>query len=234
MATVTLGITTGSSSNTSSYAAAAFTPTVGVYLVVMVSATGTIATANGNGGTLTDTQNLGWLKLVGTGYNTNADTMSAFISLKPAAASTETITWDCTGDNASGCVITVFQVAGMENCYVRQISSGIFAAAATPSVVMSSAILTGNPCVGIGCNGGAINTLTQPTGFTEFTEVAYTVPAGNIEPIYANSGITASTVTWGATSATAGGAIIVELYNAGSGAQADSSISGYYGAMVGP
>ena len=136
MGTVTLGVTTGSSSNTSSYAAVAFTPLAGDLLVVLVNATGTVATANGNGGSITDTQNLGWTKLVGSGYNTNADTYAAFVANNPAANSTETITWACTGDAATGALITAYRISGAGGFPgVRQVGFASGAAAATPTTV---------------------------------------------------------------------------------------------------
>jgi hypothetical protein len=229
MATVTLGIQTTSTSNTNSYASGAFTPAANDFLVVIVHATGTVQ----NPATLTDSQSLGFTLISRATYNSAADSVYVFTANKRAAASSMTVTFDCTGDNATGAIIAVFRVAGSDGCYIRQVGTNSGAGATTPSVALGTAVSTGNSVVGAVGNGANPATLTQPGSWSELGDVGYNTPPSGQEAASRNSGETGSTITWGSSSGTAWGAAVVEIYTSGSGAMCSCDVgTGYYGGIT--
>src|SRR5690349_3395414 len=121
--TVTSGVSTTSSSNTTSYASASFTPAANELLVVFI-----VAGASSNAvGTLTDSQSLGFTSIGRIVFN-SVDVVQCFIANTLAANSAMTVTFDCTGDAANGCAIYVARIAGAERVYYRQIATSSGAA----------------------------------------------------------------------------------------------------------
>jgi hypothetical protein len=226
---VTSGVSTTSTSNTNSYASASFTPAANDLLVVFIVADGTTTAA----ATMTDSQGLGFVKISDVAFNAGADHVYCFIAQKLAANSAMTVTFDCTGDNATGANIYVARVSGGEGIYWRQVSSGSGAAGATPAVAMADAFITSNggiACVGNGANPAA---LTPPASWTETNGVdtGHATPPTGQECPNRTSGETGSTITWGGTSGTAWGAIVIELYVAGNGIIAPDpfGMNGFFG-----
>jgi hypothetical protein len=232
MATVTLGIQTVSTSNTNSYASASFTPALNDLLVVIVNCSGSVHTAAP--GTVTDSQGLGFTKLISGGYNSGADSIWVFVANKLTANSAMTVTFDCTGDNATACVIGVFRISGGDGTYVRQVAVGSGAASSAPSATFALAANTNNCIVAVAGNGANPAALTPPGGtFAEIGDTGVGTPPTGQEAARSNSGHTSATVTWGATSGTAWGAAIVEIYTSGQGAMPDCCVgSGYYGGIT--
>jgi hypothetical protein len=151
MATVTNAIAggTASTANAATYASAAFTPAQGDLLVVFVQAgdTTTVAatcTASANGITFTRVTDEAVKR-------SSADRQYAFIADQLVGASpvSMTVTFACTGDNATGAIISVARVAGMSKTgatALRQSAKHDNAAAGTaPAPVFAAACLTGNP-----------------------------------------------------------------------------------------
>src|SRR5262245_15344789 len=210
--TVTSGVSTTSTSNTTSYPSASFTPAANDLLVAFVVSSGTVAA-----GTMTDSQSLGFTKVASVAYNAAADSVYCFIANKLAAASSMTVTFDCTGDAATGASIYVARLTGTEGSYYAQANTGSGAASTTPAVTMARAFNTNNG--GLGCVGNGANpaALTPPTSWTETNGVdtGYATPATGQECPNRVSGETGSTITWGGTSGTAWGAIVVEIYASG-------------------
>jgi hypothetical protein len=231
MATVTLGIQTVSTSNTNSYASGSFTPALNDLLVVVVNASGSVHTSAP--GSITDSQGLGFTKLTSGGYNSGADSIWVFVANKLAANSSMTVTFDCTGDNATACVVGVFRVSGGDGTYIRQVAVGSGAAASAPSATFPVAANTNNCIIAVAGNGANPAALTAPGSFAEIGDTGVNTPPTGQEAANRNSGHTSATVTWGANSGTAWGAAIIEVYTSGQGAMPDCcSGTGYYGSMV--
>lgn len=211
-ATVTHRMATASSSNTTSYASGAFTPATGELLVAFVVASGTVAT-----GTMTDSQSLGFTKITSALKASSADTIYAFVSNNQATASSMTVTFDCTGDAATGAIIFVASVSGILKVGTSAVLQSAIqenqAAAGTPAPAFSNPTRTGNPT--LGCIGNASNPagITPPTNWTEDAagDTGYNTPPTGGEYAFRNSGFNGTTITWGGTSASAFGAIILEI-----------------------
>ena len=236
MATVTLGVTTVSTANDTTYAAGAFTPSAGDVLVALISASDTVHTSWTGGGSVTDDQGGVWDKIVSRGYSSAANSMSAWLRRGTAAASSTIVTFNCTGDAATGATITVFRVASAEPI-VRGYAHASGAASSTPSVTMPQAVLTGNPVLGVVGNNTNPAGITEPASWTESSDTGYAGPTSGHQACFRNSGETNTTIAWGSTSATAHGEIVVELYNGGTGPAVTtdhSQSSGFFGVQGGP
>ena len=213
--------------NTNSYAGNAGTPTSGDLLLCFVSATGTVAA-----GTMTGTWT--WRKLTSFTFNGGADTIYVFWAAATAATITQP-TFDCTGDNATGCIIYCVRVTGLDSQaqpYIRQFKTAT-GTTTNPAVTMDTAILTGNGCIGFAANGtNSATQWTAPGSWTEGGEVGTSLPAGSGEGAWRASGETGTTITWTNANTTAWGIIVIELYVAGAGAIEDGSAgTGYSGGI---
>lgn len=224
MAVVTHAIATPSTTNASSYASGAFTPAAGDLLVAFVVASGTIAA-----GSMTDSQGLGWTKIAQSFKGGGVDSLYLFISNALAAASSMMVTFDCTGDAATGAVVSVARVSGVTRTGVsaalQSQESNNVAAGNTPAPTFDVSVLTGNPTLGVVGNGANPAGLTPPTNWTEQNDTGYNNPTTGSEYVSRDSGFTGTTMTWGSSSATAHGAIIVEIDT--SAASADPFPAGY-------
>lgn len=222
MATVTHRVSTASTANGTSYASGAFTPAAGELLVVIVEFTGSIATP-----TMTNSAGLTITRVINTvNIPTTADSCCVFISDATAAASSQTVTFDCTGDAATGTVIVVMGVSGMTNtgtAALKQYATELaFAAAGTPvTQIWNAATLTTNPVIVVAANQSNPAALTPPTNWTEQNDTGYATPATGLEYASRDSGYASSAaITWGSTSATSGSCFAFEL-DASGGAVAD-------------
>ena len=208
-ATVTHRVSTASTTDGTSFASDAFTPAAGDVLVAFVTATGTVAA-----GSMTDSQNLGWDKITSALKASSADTLYLFVSRGTTANSSMTVTFDCTGDSATGAVIQVASVSGMSRVgavAVRQSQVVSNHASGTPAPAFASSALTGNPTLGLIGNATNPATMTAPTNWSEANDTGFATPTTGAEYVFRNSGFTGTTITWGSSSASAYGAIIVEL-----------------------
>src|SRR5690242_9971053 len=213
--TITAVTATTSSSNVTSYASSAFTPAANDLLVVLVTASGTVEASP----TLTDSQGLGFTLVATALKNSSADKMFVFVANNLAANSSMTVTFGCPDDAATGCIIQIVRIAGS----LRQGLSAIRQSATTPNHASGSApaftfgtaALTGNAVIGFAGNSTSPAGLTPPTGssptWTEGSDVGYSTPTTGAEYVYANSGFTGTTLTWGATTASAYGVIGIEV-----------------------
>lgn len=209
MAACTHAVSTASTTNASSYASGSFTPAAGDLLVAFVTATGTVAA-----GSMTDSQNLGWSKVTTALKASSADTLYCFVANKFAAASSMTVTFDCTGDAATGAVIQVVRVASMLRkgpLAIRQSAVSSNQTSGTPGPSFAASALTGNVTLGLVGNATNPATMTTPTNWTEQNDTGYGTPTTGAEYVTRDSGFTGTTITWGSSSASAFGAIIVEL-----------------------
>jgi hypothetical protein len=201
---------TPDTSNASSYTSGSFTPGNGELLVVVVDASGTAAT-----GTVTDSIGGTYTRIIGAQHS-SADLIAFFV--RDALIGTGvsmTVTFDCTGDNATGCNIFVAGVSGMTRTgasAVRQSdNTDNTGAGTTPSITFPAAALTGNPTIVAIGNASNPAGCTPPTSLTELADVGYSTPTRGTEYASRDSGFTGTTITWGAASASAWGAVGIEL-----------------------
>jgi len=175
--------------NATSYALGAFTPAANSVLAVLVFATNTIASGTMTGGGLTWTQRTSQLyNLLHTAY--------LFTASVGASPSSTTITFDCTGDAASGCVMMAFQVTDADTIVpVRQVQPGS-GALGNPSVTFPTTLLTVNAYIagfGIPRNPPAS---TPPASWTEVADTGYGTPTSGATGAYRATGETGTTVTF--------------------------------------
>lgn len=213
MAAVTNGpAATNNTSNVTSYVSNSFTPAQGDLLVAFVVASGTVAT-----GTMTASANgITFTKVTSAVKNTSADTCYCFIAnqLVGDAPASMTVTFNCTGDAATGAIISVARVSGMivagltavrQSAKIDNVAGGT-----APTTTFAANALTTNPCL-----QGVATTVatgsTPPTNFTERTDVTYATPTTGGGYSSRDSGHTTTTITLGSTSNGACCAVAVEL-----------------------
>jgi hypothetical protein len=206
-------VPTADSSNVTSYASPAFTPTVGDLLIGIVPATGTVLasptlTASANGITFT---------LVGSATkNTSADTLYVFVAnqLAPAAPASMTLTFDCTGDAATGAIVCCALVSGMtqtglaairQNAKIDNVLGGT-----APTTTFAASALTGNPTIQAVLTTVATGS-TPPTNWTERVDTTYSLPTTGGGYSSRDSGFTGTAITLGSTANGACCAFAVEL-----------------------
>ena len=210
MATVTHMVTTASSSDTTSYASGAFTPTLGDLLVVFVDALGTNAATP----TLSGSTGLTFALITSRLHNGIGvpDRVYMFVANATAAASSQTVTFDCTGDAATGAIIHVLAVSGL----TRTGSSAVLqsrtqAGSGSPAtVIFNVATDTANPTVACLADDGS-TVPAVPSGWTRGGNNSISSPTAASAADYKASGFAATDVTWGAGSLNDWGAIIAEL-----------------------
>lgn len=209
MAAVLHRVATPSTLNAATYASDAFTPAAGELLVVFVTASGTVAA-----GTMTDSQALGFTKINSALWGASTATLYLFVADALAAASSMTVTFNCTGDNATGSVILGAGVSGMTKLgalAVRQSAKEENAADADRTVDFAIACLTENPTLVAMANGFNPAAATEPTGWTELADTGYGTPNTGAEYASRDAGFTGTTVTWGSNLGGNNGKLVVEL-----------------------
>jgi hypothetical protein len=212
MAAVTSRISTASTTNAATYASGSFTPAASELLVVFVVCTGDSAGV----GTLSDSQGLNWTRVTVANKNSSADKLYCFVANKKAANSSMTVTFATNNGSASGAVIQALGVSSMNRVglgAVRQSSIANNVAAGTPAATFGAAALTGNPVFSFVANqtSPALTTGHPPTSFTQGTDTGYSTPTTGAIAAWIASGFTGTTVTWGTSSATSYGSIVLEL-----------------------
>ena len=210
MSAVTNALATSNGGNASSYVTASFTPAAGDYLLVFVAATDTAVD-----GTIADSQGLSWSK-VGSVVSNTTNRVIAFISTTTVAASAMTVTWDCTGDDATGAVVSVLRISGSGG-QVRQFKTNSGVAAANPSVTFTLNCLTTSSVIFAQCNQSNPHGMTPPAGYTSRNGGAVNGPILGLNACSKNSGETSNTVTAAAASATNWTTFGVELFDSGVG-----------------
>jgi hypothetical protein len=187
-------------------------------IIVLCAATGTNGT-NADTTAVSDNNADGlgtYTKVTGGDSGSASPRTEVFIRNNLVGSATST-TVSATQANSNGGGFNALRVTGMTNvgtAAIRQIAFAAFGAGATPSVTLTSAALTGNSLCGMvvnGNTGAAGTTATEPTGWTEIQDLVYSTPSTGLETARLDSGFTGTTVSWGATSATAGIALVVEF-----------------------
>jgi hypothetical protein len=199
-----------STSNATSYSLAAFTPAADSILVVFVGASDTVAVATMTGGGLT------WTLETSQLYS-SANTMYMFWAKTGSSPGSTTITFDCTGDTASGANMVVFEVAGgdvVTSNPIKQRKSNA-TTSTDPTVTMDAAFTVTNGGVyAIGVNRSS-PAYTPPTLWNETADTGHGSPNNGIESAY-KIGETGSTITATGSSG-AWGMIVAEVYESGAG-----------------
>ena len=181
----------GSLGSGASIASGSFTPATDDVLVVFVQATATVAAGalTGSGGitfTRVFSQTAG---ASGTGY--------CFIGDSAAAASSQTVTFDCTGDDCTESGIHVYAVAG-QSVYGSSavVQSKTRQTSTTPTLTMDAAPNTANVLIGaVFSQDGTLPICTEPSSWTEGAE---TDLGGNgMESCFVNGGYTTNPIVWG-------------------------------------
>lgn len=213
MATVTheIGLATTSAGPQTT---AAFTPAAGDLLVVFAFGAGTVDATP----TLTSSAGLTFTKVTSaiSTVGANGGTLYLFVANALAAASSQTVTFNTPNDVNTGCIVYVAGVAGMVRTGLAAVRQSAIqntgTAGTTPAPAFGVAPLTANPCVGSVVNATNPSAMTQPGSWTEGTaDLGFATPTSGGEYAFRNSGQTATTITWGSTSASIFGAVIAEL-----------------------
>lgn len=215
--TLTNGVTTTTSTNVESYTSAAFTPAAGDYLFVFVVATDTLVN-----GSMSDTQSLGWT-LVGSVTSHTTNKVIVYKSNATTAATSMTVTWDCTGDAATGAGLMILRVAGSDGG-VRQFATNTDVAAVVPNVVFSSNCLTTSAVLFCTANKSNPHGTTPPTGYIGKLGGQYNTPTTGMALAVKVSGETTDTVTAGAACATDWTTVGVEIFGLGTTGRSVSGV----------
>lgn len=205
-----------STSNLTAYSLAAFTPSANATLVVFVFASGTVAAGTMSGGSLT------WTRATSQVYNSTS-TAYVFWANTGGSPGSTTITFDCTGDAATGCVMAVVEFTGTDSSNpIRQVKKGS-ATSANPSVTFNHALLTGNGyAAGFGVPRNP-PTATEPGSWTKIADTGYGTPNAGGAVAYRAGGETGTTYSFTSASA-AWGMIAVEVNASGASAHPDAYV----------
>ena len=218
MAAVTHLTTLADGTDATTYTTGSFTPTANDLLVVFVGASAHITE---DATPLTSSAGLTFHKARTETRGGSTDKMYVFVAEALAANSGQTVTFNCVADGATGCAIAVAAVSGMSrtgSTAVRQANGqSNQAAGGTPAPTFASAALTDNACLGAVYTGTNPPALTPPTNWTERADFGHGTPARGMEYASRDSGETGTTITWGSTSATAFGDLIIELDTSSAG-----------------
>jgi hypothetical protein len=176
--------------NVTSYALGAFTPTGNAILVFIVTATGTV-----DPGTVTDTLGLKWIKIASQLYDA-VDTIYAFYAITPAAPGSDTITFNCAGDAATGCVLQIFQFTGADLITPIVQSAKNAVTGANPVATFKQAMQTLNGYCAVFGNQTNPPGATIPTSWTQNASTGYITPTAGAQGAYRAGGETITTVTF--------------------------------------
>lgn len=192
------------------------TPAIGDLIVVITCNSGRTTAQSG---TLSDNQGSGhassYAQINSFTKKTSADSMWAYVrgdTIRAASSTTWTFTPTAT-DTGGG--LQVFKITGMSVAGLAAIRQSAIvsnqASGSAPAPALDVVALTGNALIGAMMNATSPAGMTQPTGFTESVDTGWSTPTEGVETCFASSGITASTITWGSSSASAFGALVLEL-----------------------
>lgn len=194
------------------------TPAVNDLIVIVAAASGT-SEANAATTAVTDNNSSGTYVKVCDSLNAAAGAsprISVWVRTALIGSATSTV-FTATQASSSGGGLRVFAVVGMSRTGLEAVRAAAAAfnasGATTPAVTLWTPALTGNALIAGLVNSSSPAAVTPPTSFTEdpTPDLGYSTPTTGIETARVNSGITAATITWGSTSATAWRAVVVEL-----------------------
>lgn len=197
--------------NSATYAFAAFTPAANATVVIIAALTGTATT------TATVTGGLTWTQKCAVTFNTT-DRVYVMWANTGASPGSLTFTIDVTGDAATGAVMAMYQFTDSD-----QVTSDPLKQCAT------NAATAANPVATFGASMGTLNgyasafglprsppTSAPPASWTETHDVGYATPTSGGAGGFRAGGETGTTVTFTSASA-AYGIAAVEVYVTGAG-----------------
>lgn len=188
----------------------AITPAVGDLLVVVAANTGTTTDP-----TVTDDRGGTYTRINGCAKATSADEMHVYVRTELCQlAASHTITENVGGAGTGGGV-WVARISGMEKASANAARQSAVqsnqAGVTTPAPVLARPVLSTNLVVGAIFNLSNPAGLTPPASHTERQDVGYATPVSGLETTTRDSGETATTITWGGTSATEFCSLVLEL-----------------------
>lgn len=194
------------------YASNSFSCPIGNLMVVFAQVTDSTAGA----GTCSSNSGITFTSVGSFTTGSSTDTLYCWVANSLSASiAAQIVTVDVTGDNGTGCIITVLSISGLSRVglsAIRQFAGqSDQAGGGTPEAVFAAAALTGNPVLAFLANASNPAGVTEPSGFTELSDIGNITPDSGTETAFINSGFTSDTVTWGSTSATDFGSFIVEI-----------------------
>lgn len=180
--------------NQSVYTSATFTPPAGELLVAFVHASTTALanptlTNNVTGQTFTLAKS--YLNFDGTNsvYCYVANSLST-------STPTQQLSFNCTGDAATGCIIQICRVSGVTLTGSLAVRQSLAVIDVTPTASFPAACLTGNPTLAVVATQVNPPALTPPAGWTERSDIGYATPTTGSEYVTRDSGFTGTTMTW--------------------------------------
>lgn len=204
---------TAVTTNVTSYSTASSTPSANVLLVVIVFATATVAEGSMTG------FGLNWYKL--TSNVISGSTLYVFWAKTGASPATDVITFDCTGDAATGCFIVSHEVSGNDQFArmpFRQFVFNANAASTNANGTFASALNTNNGYIAAFAGSLGSGVSTAPTGWTQSSDGAIVNPTANFFSARRSTGETGSTITF--TNPSTGWLFVgVEIFADGLGAR---------------
>lgn len=207
MSTVT-ALRAFASSGSPPYTVVSFTPVAGDLLVLFAVVSGSTAA-----GDVSDSLAGAWTKVTDTTKNGGADTLYCFVANQLSTGVAMTVTLGAAGGTGSFILIAgINPMTRLGNIAIRQSAKLANQLAATiPSCSFVSATLTGNPTMTFVANATNPTGVTTPLDWTGLFDTGYTPPTTGGTVASRDSGFTGTTITWGSTSPTDFGIIVVEF-----------------------
>ncbi len=201
--------------------AVAFTPVAGDLLVVVSSFSATTdntlaCTESAGGGTYTQVAMKEWN---GTGSRMFVHIRDALIGASPVSRQ---IRLDLPADAATGCVAVVLRVTGMTKAGLTAMLQSAVAknSASVPGITFGAACQTGNPVLCFYATSSANPPATTLPGSpfnSSFHSGGYSTPTNGGQVLKSDSGFTGTSITYGASDASAWGIIGIELDSSAGG-----------------
>lgn len=206
LAVTLLGSTFNTSSGTKTVTA---TPDVGDLIVIIAAhnTTGQPApTDNNSSGTYTSLQ---------TAFGQDfASQFNVYVRTALIGSASSTVFTHAPGASGGGGLavlkVTGAQVAGASA--VRQVATESTTFGTTPAPVMASAVLTSSAVIGALFNGSNPAGVIERSIYTELLDTGWNTPSSGIEVMAVNGGETGTVLSWGGSSASTFGDIVIELY----------------------
>ena len=218
--------TISSSTNTDTYTTSSFTPTAGELLVLFVELQTLLGIAS-----VSDSQGGAWTRITSSTRSAGADAAYAYVRTSTAPASSMTVTISIAQDDtipdapsASGCNAGVFSLVdanGTGAAAITQSQTANSAGSSTPTATFSSTTATGNATLLCVFNNTNPSGVTNPTGWSDGSNIGHTLPTCGLRTSYRNSGFAGTAVTWG-SSATNWAVIMLEVNAAASSSPAST------------
>lgn len=177
--------------NLTSYSTASSTPSADALLVVLVFATATSAEGSLSG------FGLNWYKYGSSIIS--GSTVYVFWAKTGSSTSADVITFDCTGDAATGCFIVAYEVVGHDQTTripIKQITFNANASSTNANGTFTTALDTNNGYIAgfAGSLGSGVSTV--PTGWTQTSDGAIANPTANFFTARRSTGESGSTITF--------------------------------------